>query len=160
MALNDIKVYEDSCFGLPGTKKYPVAASATLINEGEPVGMALGQRYALPLATNKPAVATDFLAGIAMSTSTNTASVAGTVDVLPIIQGVTYTISPKVALATTQAAYDALVGYRVLFDLTAGSYTLLVADGPSYGCVIEPLDVSQYPGKIRFSLRQALSYTA
>jgi len=160
MALNDIKVYEDGTFGLPGSKSLPVLASATLIYEGEPIRKDKGQRYALPLDINKPVVGTDFMAGIATSTSTNTASVNGTVEYTPIVPGLKYLIAPKVALAGTQAAYDAVVGRSVLFDLTAGSYTLLVVNNDTYGCVIEPLDVSLFPGKICFSLRQGCSYLA
>ena len=158
MAVNDIKVYDEAAFGYPGDEVFAVLASATTIKQGEPVGKALGQVYALPLATNKPVVATDFIAGVAATTSTNTASANGTVRVTKLVDGISFLINPKVALATDQATYDALVGYRVLLDLTTGSYTLLVADGSTYGCVIMPLDVLKYPGKIRFTFRQGCNY--
>lgn len=160
MALNDIQVYDEGTV-LPGSKKYAVAASATLVYAGEPVGLALGVASAAPLATSKPVVATDFMAGIAASTSTNTASAVGTVEVIPLSSNVTYLIAPKVAATwDTQAEYDALVGARVLFDLTAGTYTILAADGATYGLVVMPLDISKYPNKVRFAIRQAVGYLA
>ena len=92
------------------------------------------------------------------STSTQTASVAGTVDYMPLTSGVTYLISPKVAATwDTQAEYDALVGARVLIDLTSSVYTILAADGATYGCVIAPLDVVKFPGKVAFKIRSAVN---
>lgn len=113
------------------------------------------------MATNKPVVGTDYLIGIATSTSTQTASVAGTVDYLPLSPGQIYMISPKVAASwDTQAEYDALVGKRVLIDLTAGAYTILAADGATNGCVISPLDISKYPGKVAFEIRAGVNVFA
>lgn len=60
----------------------------------------------------------------------------------------------------TQAEYDALVGARVLIDLTAGSYTLLASDSANNGCVVEPLDISLFPGKVAFSIRAGANYLA
>jgi hypothetical protein len=156
MALNDILLSGDATFGSNGTITYNVAASATLIHAGEPVAATLGTLTGTPMATNKPVVATDYLAGIAVSTSTNTASVAGTVEVRPLLAGQKYDIVPKVAIAT-QAAYNVFLGYRVLIDLTAGSYTLLVADGVTYGCIILPNDLLKNPGKVTFTFRNGVS---
>ncbi len=161
MATGDITILEQSTAGGVGAREFQVAASATLIYPGEPVAKALGAAVVTPMATNKPVVATDFLAGIAATTSTNTASAAGTVWVYPIVAGVTYLISPKVAATfDTQAEYNALVGDRVLLDLTTGSYTILASDGATSGCVIEQLDVAKYPGKVAFSFRNGVSYLA
>jgi len=161
MANGDIKILDQSTMAGIGAREYQVAASATLINAGEPVAKALAAAVVTPMATNKPVVATDFLAGIAATTSTNTASTAGTVWVYPIVPGVVYTIKPKVAATfDTQAEYDALVGDRVLIDLTSGSYTILAADGATSGCVIEQLDVAKYPGRVAFSFRNGVSYLA
>ncbi len=157
--LGDIQIYDEASFGYPGDVEYAVAASATLIYPGEPVNKELGAAAVDPAATNTPVVATDFWAGIAASTSTNTASAAGTVKVMKLVPGVTYLIAPKVAATwDTQAEYDALVGDRVLLDLTTGTYTILAADGSTYGCVVEPLNIAKYPGKVRFSIRQGVSY--
>lgn len=159
MSLGNITIYDEAAFGYPGDDEYAVAASATLIYPGEPVTKALGGAAVTPMATNKPVVATDFLAGIASSTSTNTAGAAGVVRVTKFVDGITYLIAPNSAAAfDTQAEYDALVGDRVLLDLTAGVYTILATDGATNGCVIMPLDITRYPGKVRFALRNGVNY--
>ena len=160
--LGDITLLKDGAFGAPGSKRYAVfKGAAASINAGEPVYKALGTTYVSALATNKPVVGTDYMAGIAMSTSTDTVAANGVVDVLPLVAGQVFLISPKVAATwDTQAEYDALVGSRVLLDLTSGSYTILASDGATYGCVIEPLDISKYPGKVAFSIRAGVSFLA
>jgi hypothetical protein len=110
------------------------------------------------MATNKPVVATDYVEGIATSQSTNTASVAGEVYVMPLTPGTIYKMKPKVAATfDTQAEYDALIGARVLIDLTTGAYTILAADGATSGCVIEYIDVAKNPGYVAFSFRNGCS---
>lgn len=160
--LGDIQIYDSAAFGYPGDDYFSVAASATLINAGEPVSKVLGTAPATPMATNKPVVATDFLAGIAATTSTNTASASGFVRVTKLTPGVSYLVSPNdPTTVATQAAYDANVGKRVLLDRTAGKYTILSAtDGATNGCVIERLDVSKTPGKVRFSIRGGVNWLA
>ncbi len=161
MALNDITLFSTPAFGYPGDDEYVVAASATTIKAGEPVAKALGGAVVTPMATNKPVVATDYLAGIASSTSTNTASADGVVKVTKLVPGLTWLIAPNAAASwDTQAEYDALVGDRVLIDLTSTSYTILATDGATYGCVIMPLDIKKTPGKVRFAFREGVSYLA
>lgn len=161
MALSDILIYDEGSFGYPGDDQFTVAAGATTINAGEPVSKALGAVGVTALATAKPVVATDFMAGIASSTSTQTASAAGKVNVTKLIQGVTYIISPNVPASwATQALYDALVGARVTFTLATGVYTINATDGATNGLVVEPLDIIRYPAKVRFSIRSAVSYRA
>jgi hypothetical protein len=158
MAVGDITIYEQSTIQLNGAKKANVAAGATTINPGEPVAATLGGTTVTALATNKPVVGTDYMSGIAMSTSTQTASVAGTVDYLPLQPGLVYMISPKAPTSwDTQSEYDALVGKRVLLDLTTGSYTILASDSANNGCVVAPLDIAKYPGKVAFSIRSAVN---
>ena len=162
--LGDIQVYDTGAFGYPGDVTYAVAASSTLIYAGEPVAKALGNssgKVVAPAATNTPVVGTDYYAGIAATTSTNTASAAGSVAVTKMASTTSYLISPKVAATwDTQAEYDALVGARVLLDLTDGKYTILATDGATYGCVILPLDVTKFPGKVRFAFRNGVNYLA
>jgi len=145
--------------GYPGDTRVNVAASATLIYPGDPVAVSLGAaQVGTSLATNKPVVATDFVIGIATTTSTNTASAAGYVMVRPSQKDDVFLISPNVAATwDTQAEYDALVGSRVLLDLTTSKYTILAADGATSGCVVRPLDISKYPGKVAFSFRAGVS---
>lgn len=158
MAVNDIQIMSSAVFGSAGSIKYTVAAGATAINAGEPVVRSLGAPTVTAMATNKPVVATDFVVGIAMSNSTQTASADGTVEVQPLIPGQVYLIKPKVAATwDTQAEYDALVGDRVLIDLTSGNYTILATDGATNGCVVMPLDISKYPNLVAFCFRNGCS---
>mgnify|MGYP003478273183 CR=1 FL=1 len=158
MASGDIQYANPNVTQLVGARKANVAAGATTINPGEPVAMALGAVSVTAMATNKPVVATDFLIGISTSTSTQTASVAGTVDYIPLIDGQEYLISPKVAASwDTQAEYDALVGKRVLIDLTTGSYTILAADDATSGCVITAMNIAENPGKVKFVFRAGVN---
>lgn len=158
MASGDITILENNSTSGRGSRKYNVAAGATAIYAGEPVARALGAVSVTIMATNKPVVGTDYLAGVAMTNSTQTASVAGTVDVLPLNSGITFLMAPNSAAAfDTQAEYDALVGKRVLIDLTTGTYTILASDSANNGCIIMPLDIAKYPGKVAFAFRQAVS---
>ncbi len=155
----DITIKNAEVLAGTGAQKFIVLAGATTINPGEPVSKALGAASVTAMATNKPVVATDFLAGVAATTSTQTASADGEVWVYPVVPGVIYLMKPNSTAAfDTQAEYDALVGDRVLIDLTAGTYTILATDGATSGCVIEALDVAKYPGKVAFSFRQGVSY--
>ena len=158
MAVNDIILYKAPVFGDTGSKQCNVAAGATTINPGEPVARALGATSVTAAATNSPQVGTHYFEGIATSTSTQTASAAGKVFVQPLIPGAIYVIKPKVAATwDTQAEYGDLVGKRVLIDLTSSTYTLLAADSAGNGCVVEPLNIKEYPGSIAFSFRNGVS---
>lgn len=64
-------------------------------------------------------------AGVAKTDSTDTASVAGIVRTWTPLPGLIYAAKAKVlANANTQALIDALVAKRVVFDLTAGTWTI------------------------------------
>lgn len=166
MALGDISILRPGAFGSIGSRKHAVAAGAAAsIKAGELVLKTLGDASVLVWTasnTAKPVVATDFIAGLSASTSTDTASAAGTVEIIPITPGMVFLGNPDTAATwNTQAKYDALVGDRVLLSTTAGGVqTLLAADGATYGLVVEPLDIAAYPGKVAFSIRQGASYTA
>jgi len=158
MSTGDITILEQGSYTGRGARKYNVAAGATVINPGEPVVRVLGATTVTAMATNKPVVATDYMVGIAATTSTQTASVAGIVYVNPISPATTYLAKPNDTTAwDTQAEYDALVGKRVLFDLTAGAYTLLASDGSTSGAVIQALDIKKYPGRVAIAFRAGLS---
>lgn len=163
MALGDIQIYDEGQFGLAGSKKFSVASGTTSsIKAGEPVLKALGNatgNVVSAFVTNKPVVGSDYLAGISASTSTETSSAAGTVEVVPLDTRVTYLVSPNAASSwDTQAKYNALVGACVLLDVTNGVITILASNSTNNGCVVEPLDIAKYPGKVRFSLRAGLNY--
>ena len=159
----DLVAYQGGTFSLPAPKRYRVASGTTAsINPGEPVAKDLGAQYVASMAINKPVVATDFLAGIAVSTSTETSTADGYVDVLDVWDSqAIWLISPNVAATwDTQAEYNVLVGDRVLMDKTSSTYTLLATDGANNGCVVEDLDIARYPNKVRISFRKALNYAA
>lgn len=162
MSTGDLQVLYTGAFGEHPALTFAVASGTTAsINAGEPVAKALGAAVVSSMATNKPVVGTDFLAGVATTTSTETASAAGTVSVQPIDARTVYLISPNSPTSfDTQAEYDALVGDRVLLDKTGSVYTILATDGANNGCVIEPLDITKYPGKVAFSFRAAVFYKA
>ena len=121
------------------------------------------------------------LLGVAASTSNEgTSGVNGSVSVTPLTEPVTYLIS---TLATSlffgayptgtnglpaQAVYDNTVGYRTTFNRVGGSgasqlggtYYINASDASAGGLIVEELDITKYPGKVRFSFRNGLSYTA
>ena len=143
-----------------GSKKCNVAAGATTIYAGEPIARALGGVTVTAAADGTPVVATDYFEGIATDKSTQTATAAGEVSVMPLLPGTIYLIDAKSAAAVdTQAEYDALVGKRLVFDLTSGKYTIDTAagDGATNGLVVEALNITAFPGKVAFSFRNSVS---
>jgi hypothetical protein len=160
MAKGDIMPFENSISGkMGGSLKYVVASGVLAsINAGEPVEKLAGAANVKALVTNAP-TATDRIVGVAMSVSTDTVAASGLVDVIPAAQGLLWLIAPKVAATwNTQAKYNALVGARVLIDLTTGVYTILAADGAGNGCIIEYIDISRYPGMVAFSWSSLVDY--
>lgn len=163
MALGDVSLYKDPSFGAIGSSTRQVASGTTAsINAGELVLVALGSATVTAWTANsaaKPVVATDFVAGLAMTTSTETASAPGTVEVMPLVPGQQFLISPNAPTSwDTQAEYNALVGDRVLLNCTTGGVqTILATDGATNGLVIQDLDITKFPAKVAFSLRNGLS---
>ena len=122
MALGDISVISPSGQNLPASTPYRVAASATLIQPGEPV--VISTNYVLKLATSTPTTTLRML-GVATSLSTNTASLDGLVDVQEAIPGLVYsTRALTPANINTDAKLLALLNKRVLFDLTSSVFTV------------------------------------
>lgn len=165
MAQGDFVLLENSSVGGRGGRLYNVAAG-TPIYAGEPVQRDLGGIVVYPAVTSTPVVGTSYYVGIATTNSTNTASAAGTVNVIPLSNQLTYLGNPDVAATwDTQAEYDALVGKRVLIKNnvsvtatpTSGTYTVLASDSANNGCVVQALDILKYPGKVAFALRAAVS---
>lgn len=67
----------------------------------------------------------DRFTGVAKSTSTDTASAAGSVEVWLPLPGIVYAAKAKTAsTADTQAEVDALSGKRVVFDLTSTTWSI------------------------------------
>lgn len=154
----DFTILEQNSMTARGGRLYNVAAGATAILAGEPVARALGAVSVTAAATATPVVATDFFAGIATTNSTQTASVAGSVYVMPLSSGITYLVDPLVPASwDTQAEYNALVGKRVVLDLTSGKYTVIATDGATSGIVIQAMNISEHPGKVAVAFRAAVA---
>jgi len=175
MAARDIEIHFSGT-AVPGAKRFKVNADTTggaRIKIGELVFKSLGNTAGLYVtqwtaaigtgSAAKPSVGTDYIAGLAISTSTETATASGTVDVLPNVPGMFYECAPNDStLWDTQAEYDALVGARVKLNYaaTTGKITVLATDWLYNGAVVEPLNIFIHPNRVRFSLRQALNYFA
>lgn len=170
MATGDFTILEQgSSNGGRGSRTYVVGtASTAVINPGEPVTTTLGGATVVKMygptgvtGVGQPVVGTDYVVGIAQTTSNQTATVTGTVEVFPTNSGTTWLVTPNAPTSfDTQAEYDALVGDRVLIDLTSGAYTVLGTDSATSGLVIQPLNVATYPGKIAVAFRAGLSNLA
>ena len=118
--------------------------------------------------------------GIAATSSNEGASglVNGSVSVTPIDESITWLCS---TLATSlffglnatgtagnpsQAVYDSTVGYRTTLNRIGGvgaaqlggTYYINASDASAGGLIVESLDIAKYPGKVRFSFRNGLSY--
>lgn len=172
MALGDLTILQQgSATGGVGGRLYNVAAG-TPIYAGEPVMIrAVGGIVVEPALTSNPTVAATagvqgLFCGVATTNSTNTASAAGTVEVIPVEANAVYLIAPDVAATwDTQAEYDALVGKRVVIKNsvtvsatpTSGTYTLLASDSANNGCVVMPLNIAKYPGKAAIAFRSRTS---
>ena len=160
MSLGDLVVKDQNVMTGTGARLYNVLAG-TAINAGEPVYvLALGaaSAYVQPAPTSFPDASAHLMVGVAATTGTQTSSAAGTVWVTPVSSALDYLITPDTAATwDTQAEYDALVGKRVLIDLTTGTYTLLVSDSVNNGCIIEPCNIADRPGIILFSFRNQVN---
>lgn len=160
MAKGDIQPFEQAgSHSMSGALTYSVASGTTAsINPGEPVEKLAGAANVKLMVTNAP-TATERIVGVAASVSTETASASGLVRVVPATNGQIWMIAPKVAATwNTQAKYNALVGARVLIDLTTATFTILAADGAGNGCIVEYLDISTYPGQVAFSWSPLCDY--
>ncbi len=168
MAQGDLVLRDQNVSQGTGARLHNVAAG-TAILAGEPVWkVALGLASVQPAPTSFPDASAHLMVGIAATNSTNTASAAGVVNVTPVNSDLVYLITPNDTTAwDTQAEYDALVGDRVLINNSAtvsatpgnsGSYTLLATDSTNNGCVVQPLDIAKYPGKVAIAFRDACNY--
>lgn len=187
MALGDITLYsKDNGTGYPGDINYVVVTATTVptILSGEPVSRAAGAAYPVALASGTATsfypvvaggpVAIQPILGVAASTSSEATSgaVNGSVSITPIDESVTYLISTLATAqffgnpATSQITYDQTVGYRTTFNRVGGvgasqlggTYYINASDASAGGLIVESLDITKYPGKVRFSFRNGTSY--
>lgn len=166
MALGDIQPYSSADIASTNSAiRYYVKAGSkgadstvSRIKAGEPVTKAAGATGVLAAVNNAP-TSTLRIVGVATETSTETATVDGSVAVIPAKPGQIWMIAPKVAATwDTQAEYNALCGARVLIDNTTGTYTMLASDSAGNGCIVEYIDVLKYPGMVAFSWSPLVNY--
>jgi hypothetical protein len=134
-----------------------------------------------PVVAGGP-IALQPLLGVASTTSTETTSgnIGGAVSVTPIDEPLTYLISTQATSLffglnatgtngnTPQQVYDSTVGYRTTFNRIGGvgagqlggTYYINASDASAGGLIVEELDIVKFPGKVRFSFRNGLSYRA
>ena len=166
MAQNDIKyVTPRTTNGAVDTYQVLKGTTAS-INEGEPVFLGkntLGTNYVQAITASQalqPSKGTDWLVGVSVTPSNETTTADGTVSVIPTSTADIWLIAPKTAATwNTQAKYNALVGRRVLFDVTGGVITVLATPNTTNsGLVVAPLNITQTPGQVAFFFRGALNY--
>lgn len=171
--LGDIVIYKQSSVqGGRGSQSMTVAASAVLINAGEPVLLVAGASACIPGTGSMTTIPSAFVPysvsgtgflGVAETTSTNTASLAGSVEVVPANSQTTYLINAQTpSLINTQAKYDALVGARVLITTvsptaTGAIYQAQLTDSALNGFTVRPLDIFKFPNKVALSPLDGIS---
>jgi len=130
------------------TRRFETGAN-TLLSAGTPVKM--GTNVVVALATGDPEIRTDQFVGITSNASTDTATVAGFVDVIVIIPGETVLRAP----ATTPANLAAgILGDSVTFDVTTGVYTVDEDEGDDpdvHGLLIVGYDATN--GTVDFQVK-------
>ena len=132
MSAMDITVKDVGGANVLPTRVYQTEAGATAILVGEPVIIkSSGSPYVIPMADATPVIGTTVeMVGIAKSGSTHTASADGEIEVYIPLPTTVFEIKAKsAAAANTQSEIDALVNDCLLFDLTAGVYTIDTAAG-------------------------------
>lgn len=92
----------------------------------------------IPMVDGDGLVTGERFVGLAKNTSTDTASAAGVVDTWAPVAGMVYRGFAKSGTAAdTQAEINALMGKKVLFDLTAGDWTVdTAATDALVNCVV------------------------
>lgn len=168
MTLGDITLYNDPASSAGASRPYQVVlgGSPPAINAGEPVSKVLGSQYVIIMPNAKPVVADANTVGISATTSSETSSADGSVQVIPIDPLKIWVISPQTAATygvgstPNQTTYNTLVGARVVLQATTGTWKILATDSSGNGLVIEGLDVTKVLGKVAFSFRAANSYLA
>lgn len=125
MALGDVSIVYPGGQNLPASQRFRTEAAGTAINAGEPVVIGgTGSNYVVPLADGTPTT-TNRMLGIASSTSTQTASADGVVDVILAVPGIVYRCAATTpANIDTDAELLAILNDRVAFDLASGTYTV------------------------------------
>lgn len=172
MAVGDLTILEQGVYTGRGGRLYNVAAG-TAILAGEPVyHVAVGDVVVQPMATTLPLVSASAgvegkFVGVATTASTNTATAAGTVYVMPQSSAISYLIAPVTAASwDTQAEYDALVGKRLTINNSTtvgtspqnvGTYALNASDSANNGVVVLAMNILEHPVKVAIAFRNGTS---
>lgn len=122
MAVGDISIRTpmDPAFAV---RRIVGSGAAASINNGEPTKE--GSSGAVAIMVDGDGTTSQNFSGIAKSVSTDTASAAGEVYTWIPLPGVLYEAVAKSATAAdTQAEIDALMGKRVVFDLTSTTWSI------------------------------------
>ena len=92
----------------------------------------------IPMVDGDGLVTGERFTGLAKNNSTDTASAAGVVDLYTPVPGIQYRGFPKSSAAVdTQAEINALMGKKVLFDLTSSDWTVdTAATDALVNCVV------------------------
>ena len=92
----------------------------------------------IPMVDGDGLVTAERFVGLAKSASTDTASVAGVVDTWAPVPGILYRgFAKSAAAADTQAEINALMGKKVIFDLTSTDWTVdTAATDALVNCVV------------------------
>ena len=176
MAKNDFALLSPPATGVAvSTHIYLVAPGTTSsINAGEFVIKKVGSgnwasAFTASVST-QPAVGTDYLAGFAMSTSTETTTATGYIEVMELSPNQIFLANPttvanfgQTAGSLSQTSYNAQVSKRVLIQTSSGVMTVLNTDNwgtqtGKNGVIVEYLDVTQFPGKCAIKLNGNLFY--
>lgn len=158
MAFNDIRLLDAANAVTAGELTFLAEANTTVMLVGEPIKVkTAGSKYAIPLADAEPVIGTTTaVVGIVSGKSTQTASADGVVQALIPASGIVYAAKAKSATAAdTEAEILALIGKRVLLDLTSSVYTVDTAasDNANNGILIVGGDAAK--SEIFFMIRSS-----
>lgn len=146
MALANVLIHAPGGQHMPAAKSFKTEAGSTAIVAGDLVKVGgTGGNFAVQAADGEPTTAAPIL-GVASSTSSHTASLNGSVDVLIPTADMVWEAKAKVAASVdTEAELLAVLNDRVPMDLTAGVWTIDAAagDGATNGCRIVGGDPSK-----------------
>lgn len=127
MAAGDISLRTTNPNPLVVTRQVASGGAAT-INNGEPTktgSQISSSGYYVAIMADGNGTTSEVFTGIAKTVSTDTASADGSVDTFIPLPGIIYAAKAKSAAAVdTPTEVNQLVGKRVVFDLTAGVWTV------------------------------------
>lgn len=143
MASNDNQIKIDKGLSMSWEQTYVVASGGVgTIARGSPTKCVTADGSVagaiVPMVDGDGLVTAERFTGIAKAVSTDTASAAGVGEVWAPVPGILYRGTAKSAsAATSQSNINALMGKKVLFDLTASVWTIdTAATDALVNCVV------------------------